>query len=83
MLTNNQKIKRAIALIRETLADVEELMAEETKKRESKKKITVADKIMTLRKQGLTQIEIADELGMKQSTISCIMSGFKEWKKAD
>ena len=83
MLTNNQKIKRAIALIRETLSDVEELMAEETKKRESKKKITVADKIMTLRKQGLTQIEIADELGMKQSTISCIMSGFKEWKKAD
>ena len=83
MLTNNHKIKRAIALIRETLSDVEELMAEETKKRESKKKITVADKIMTLRKQGLTQIEIADELGMKQSTISCIMSGFKEWKKAD
>ena len=38
MLTNNQKIKRAIALIRETLSDVEELMAEETKKRESKRK---------------------------------------------
>lgn len=83
MLTNNQKIKRALALIRETLTDIEELIAEEAKKREPKKKITVADRIKTLSKQGLTQMEIADELGLKQSAVSCIMSGFKEWKQAD
>ena len=83
MLTNNQKIRRALALIRETLADVEELISEEAKKREPKKKITIADRIKTLRKEGLTQTEIAKELGLKQSTISCIMSGFKEWKQAE
>lgn len=83
MLTNNQKIKRALALIRETLTDIEEMMAEEAKKRKPKKKITVADRIRTLSKQGLTQMEIADELGLKQSAVSCIMSGFKEWKQAE
>ncbi|MBR5415715.1 MAG: helix-turn-helix domain-containing protein [Thermoguttaceae bacterium] len=79
MLTNNQKIGLALDKIRDSLSDVEKAMTAEDGA--EGKGITLADKVMMLRERGLTQTEIAKEIGASQSRVSNILNSFKEWKE--
>lgn len=79
MLTNNQKIGLALDAIRDSLSDVEKAIAAEDGA--EGKGITLADKVMMLRERGLTQTEIAKEIGASQARVSNILGSFKEWKE--
>ena len=80
MLTKKQKIDRALDAIRNSISDVERAMSAEAKGHE-KQGITLAEKVKALRERGLTQTEIAKEIGSSQARVSNILGSFKEWRK--
>lgn len=81
MLTHNQKIGLALDAIRSSLEEVEKVISPDAKDGAEKKGITIADKVMMLRNRGLTQTEIAKEIGASQARVSNILNSFKEWKE--
>ena len=80
-MKRSSKLKILLALdkIRDSLSDVEKAMDAEDGA--EGKRITLADKVMMLRERGLTQMEIAKEIGASQSRVSNILNSLKEWKE--
>lgn len=81
MIPNEQKISRALKKIRDSLSDIEKAIAAEGKEDAGKNGITIADKVMMLRESGMTQTEIAKEIGASQARVSDILGSFKAWKE--
>ena len=81
MLSNTEKLTRALNAIRESVSTIEKLVAAEQSKDKKKGKITLAEKVKQLKEIGKTQDEIAAELGLNQSAVSSILNGFKFWDK--